>query len=141
MAKKRKQSVRSMEMKAVDKMMGSVAFVAPLSSAPQLVTIFGKQEAAGISAASWTMYLIVALITLAYGTFHNLRPIIISQSLWVVIDILIIVGVLMYGSGSTFAVTYDTLLILNNVGKALVVISFGFGALVLYQWHKLSTLK
>lgn len=128
-------------MKAVDKMMGSAAFVAPLSSAPQLVTIFGKQEAAGISAASWTMYLIVALITLAYGTFHNLRPIIISQSLWVVIDILIIVGVLMYGSGSTFAVTYDTLLILNNIGKALVVISFGFGALALYQWYKLSQLK
>lgn len=131
----------NMEKRAVDKMMGSVAFIAPLSSAPQLVTIFGKQEAAGISAASWAMYLMAALITLAYGVFHKLRPIIISQSLWIVIDILIIVGVLMYGGSKSVAVNYDTLLVINNIGKTLAVISFAFGGLALYQWSKLRSLK
>ena len=141
MAKKQKRSMINMEKRAVDKMMGSVAFIAPLSSAPQLVTIFGKQEASGISAASWAMYLLVALITLAYGAFHKLRPIIISQSLWIVIDVLIIIGVLMYGGSKSIAVNYDTLLLLNNIGKALIIISFAFGGLTLYQWSKLRTLK
>lgn len=126
-----------MEQQAVDKLMASVAFISPASATPQLVTIFGEQEVAGISIVSTVLYLVIALIVLAYGYFHKLRPIIISQSLWSAINFLIIVGVVMYGSGRSFAINYDALLFLNNFGKTLVVISFGFGALVLYQWYKL----
>lgn len=130
-----------MEKRAVDKMMGSVAFISPLSATPQLVTIFGKQEVAGISIASTALYFVIALIVLAYGAFHKLRPIIISQTLWSAINFLILIGVIMYGSNKSLAVNYDTLLVINNLGKTLVVISFAFGGLALYQWSKLRSLK
>lgn len=141
MAKKQKQSMINMEKRAVDKMMGSVAFISPLSATPQLVTIFGKQEVAGISIASTALYFVIALIVLAYGAFHKLRPIIISQTLWSAINFLILIGVIMYGSNKSLAVNYDTLLVINNLGKTLVVISFAFGGLALYQWSKLRSLK
>lgn len=131
----------NMEKRAVDKMMGSVAFISPLSATPQLVTIFGKQEVAGISIASTALYFVIALIVLAYGAFHKLRPIIISQTLWSAINFLILIGVIMYGSNKSLAVNYDTLLVINNLGKTLVVISFAFGGLALYQWSKLRSLK
>ncbi len=117
--------------------MNSVAFISPLSATPQIFTIFGKQQASGVSLASWIMYLLIGLITLAYGSFHKLRPIIISQSLWTIIDIVIIVGVIMYGSGKSISVNYDTLLLLNMFGKSLAVLSFVFGGLALYYWKKI----
>lgn len=137
MVRKKKQTLRTVEQRAVDKMMNSVAFISPLSATPQIFTIFGKQQASGVSLASWIMYLLIGLITLAYGSFHKLRPIIISQSLWTIIDIVIIVGVIMYGSGRSISVNYDTLLLLNMFGKSLAVMSFIFGGLALYYWQKI----
>lgn len=139
MVKKQKKSLRKREQLAVDQMMGAFAFISPLSATPQIFTIFGKQEASGVSIVSWTLYLLIGLITLAYGYFHKLRPIIISQSLWTIIDILIIVGILMYGSGKTFHTSYDTLLAFNGLGRSLVLLSFGFGIACLYSWYKLKT--
>ena len=132
MIKKPKSSLRRKEKKAVDQMMSAFAFISPLSATPQIVTIFGKQEASGVSIVSWSLYLLIGLITLAYGYFHKLRPIIISQLLWTIVDVLIIVGILMYGSGKTFRANYDTLLVFNGFGKALVILSFCFGTACLY---------
>lgn len=136
MVKKQKKSLRSREKLAVDQMMGAFAFISPLSATPQIFTIFAKQEASGVSIISWTLYLLIGLITLAYGYFHKLRPIIISQSLWTVIDVLIIVGILMYGSGKALNASYDTLLAFNGLGKSLILLSFAFGAAGLYSWYK-----
>lgn len=137
MVRKKKLSLRSAEQRAVDKMMNSVAFISPLSATPQIFTIFGKQQATGVSLVSWILYLLIGLITLAYGSFHKLRPIIISQSLWAIIDVIIIVGVVMYGSGKSIAINYDTMLALNMFGKSLIVLSFLFGGAALYYWQKL----
>jgi len=136
MATKKKQSLSKREERAVDKMMGSIAFISPLSATPQIITIFGKQQAAGVSLASWVMYLLIGLVTLAYGSFHKLRPIIISQALWSVVDILIIIGIVMYGSGRALHADYETLLLLNNLGKSLTVLSFAFGGASLLYWYK-----
>ncbi|MBP9738517.1 hypothetical protein KBD20_02420 [Candidatus Saccharibacteria bacterium] len=137
MVRKKKQSLRSLEKQTVDKMMGSVAFISPLSATPQIITIFGKQEAAGVSLISWSMYLVIGLITLAYGFFHKLRPIIISQTLWTIMNILIVIGVIMYGSGKSVSVNYNTLLAINTFGKTMMVLSFCFGIATLYFWYKL----
>ena len=136
MVTKKKQTLRSVEQRAVDKMMNSVAFISPLSATPQIFTIFGKQEATGVSLASWVLYLLIGLVTLAYGSFHKLRPIIISQSLWTIIDLVIITGVIMYGSGKSITVSYDSLLLLNTLGKSLTILSFVFGGVALYYWRK-----
>ncbi len=143
MLKKQKTSLRKKEEYAVDKMMGAFAFISPLSATPQIFTIFVKQEATGVSIVSWSLYLLIGLITLAYGYFHKLRPIIISQVLWSIMNVLIIIGILMYGSGKAFQANYDTLLLFNELGKSLVIISLCFGTASLYFWymHRVATMR
>jgi len=111
------------EKSAIDHMMVGVAFISPLTALPQVYEIFVNQQASGVSLVSWIMYLCLGLISLSYGLVHKLRPIIITQLLWSIMDILIIVGIVMYGSGRKPRISYDTLLILNNTGKLLTVVS------------------
>jgi uncharacterized protein with PQ loop repeat len=136
MVTKKKQSLKQREKKTVDSMMGSIAFISPLSATPQIFAIFGKQEAGGVSLASWILYLVIGLVTLAYGYFHKLRPIMISQALWTIIDLIIITGIIMYGSGKSFHASYETLSALNMFGKSLIICSAGFGVVSLYFWYK-----
>lgn len=141
MVKKQKASVRRAEMLAVDQTMGLIAFISPLSATPQIIAIFGKQEASGVSLLSWVLYFVIGLVTLAYGYFHKLRPIIISQTLWTAANLLIIIGVLMYGTGRSFHANYSTLLAYNMIGKSLTILSFIFGAGCLFYWYKYKKLN
>lgn len=131
-AKKSKQSRRRLEQRVVDTLMGYVAFIGPLSASPQVISIFLKQEARGVSLTSWIMFMCLGLVTLPYGIMHRLKPIIISQTLWLFIDMLLIIGIAMYGSGNRISLSYETLLLLNNIGKACGLLSIGFGAIALY---------
>ncbi len=131
-ARKKTHKVTRREKRTVDSLMGIVAFVGPLSAAPQVINIFIKQETEGVSILTWVLFMVLAVITLAYGVVHKLRPIIISQTLWLCIEALIITGVAMYGSGTKINLSYDVLLILNNIGKTAAFASMGFGVFGLY---------
>ncbi len=114
--------------KSIDGAMGIVAVAGPLSAAPQIIQIFANQEARGVSLLSWIFYLILGLVSLSYGVIHKLKPIVISQTLWLFIDAFLIAGIIMYGSGKKPALSYSTLLLLNNLGKTLAITSIVIGA-------------
>ena len=64
---------------------------------PQLMNIWVDQNAAGVSVVSWGAYLVCAIFWLAYGLLHRVKPIIYTNSVWIVLETMIITGALMYG--------------------------------------------
>lgn len=130
-----------MEKRTVDRMMGMVAFIGPASASPQVIEIFAHQSAQGVSLLSWVMYLMLGTVSLAYGLFHHLKPIIISQVLWAVMDILVIVGIVMYSQGIKISLSFDTMVVLNTIGKSLTLLSFVCGALAIGFFLKARGLK
>ncbi len=64
---------------------------------PQLSGIWIYKNASGVSAISWTAYLITAIFWTIYGIMHKEKPIIFIYSIWIILDILIVIGTLLYG--------------------------------------------
>jgi len=81
----------------MDKLVYVVSILAPIMTLPQVIIIWFGKNAQGISVISWIAYIICALIWLIYGFLHKNKPIIIMNFLWVLLDLLVIVGVFIYG--------------------------------------------
>jgi len=64
---------------------------------PQLWNVWFLKNATGVSAASWIGYTIIAVFWLIYGIAHKVKPIIISNMFWILLDILIVVGTIIHG--------------------------------------------
>lgn len=76
-----------------DMVVFAAAFLYPLSSVPQAIQIF-QGSTAGVSLYSWAGFAVFATIFLIYGLKNRITPMIITNSVWLIMDILIIVGLL-----------------------------------------------
>ena len=81
----------------MDKAIFAVGVVGPTMTIPQLMKIWVGKNASGVSAISWGAYLFVAIFWLIYGIMHKEKPIIFIYSIWIVVDIFIVIGTIMYG--------------------------------------------
>lgn len=73
----------------------TASYVYPLTGIPQLIYVFqGKID--GVSAVSWAGFAAFSLLFLTYSLKHKVKPMIVVYSLWLVIDLLVVVGVLYY---------------------------------------------
>ena len=72
------------------------ALAGPLSSIPQMWEIWMDRNATGVSFVTWTLFLVTSLVWLAYAIIHKDRPLIVSNSLWVVVEAIIMVGAALY---------------------------------------------
>jgi uncharacterized protein with PQ loop repeat len=95
-----------------------VAFVLPLSHISSIVNLYQTRVTTGLSLDTWIIYLIGALISLVYALANRLKPLIISNILWVTIGALMLYGIIKFGvlSGSN---SFERLLLFNNIGKTL----------------------
>ena len=69
----------------------------PFTALPQAVSIWTLHQAAGVSFWSAVGFTTVAGIWLTYGVVLREGPIVLSSSLWVILDLAIVTGVLRYG--------------------------------------------
>lgn len=74
-----------------------VAVLGPLVAIPQVLKIWIEQNASGVSIISWGAYLLGSIIWITYGLIHNEKPIIISNILWMIANIFIVIGIFVYG--------------------------------------------
>ena len=81
----------------MDKAIYVIGIVGPLMTIPQLIKIWVGKSATDVSLASWSGYLIYAIFWLIYGIMHKEKPIIITYVAWVALELLIVIGVLIYG--------------------------------------------
>ena len=75
----------------------AMAVIEPAMTVPQIYEIWTTQEAAGVSAATWILYIGAAVIWLLYGLQIKDKPLIISSSLWVFTEAAVVAGAIMYG--------------------------------------------
>lgn len=98
--------------------MYAVAFITPFSTVPQIITLFQTKVATGLSLQTWIMYLLFGMVPLAYAIINKIKPLIISNVLWTIIDLIMIVGIIKFGSLAGPS-SYEKLLFINNIGKTM----------------------
>ena len=72
------------------------AVLMPLTAIPQILKLHTTQDSSGVSLTMWLLYLIGIVPFLIYGLVHKQLQLIILNSLWLVVSILVISAVLMY---------------------------------------------
>lgn len=83
-------------MPLIDKLAYLGGLLGPVVTVPQLAEIWWYQNASGVSLFSWSAYLVGAFFWFAYGIFHRERPLIFSYGIWVVVDLFVVIGIILY---------------------------------------------
>ncbi len=83
-------------MKWLDKSMIYIGLISPLMATPQIIDIFANQDAGRVSGFSWGAYTILQFFWLAYGAAHKSKPLIVSAIAWIIVDLIIVIGVVIY---------------------------------------------
>lgn len=76
----------------LDKTAVIAAFIYPLSGLPQVVSVL-RGNSDGVSVASWLGFVVFCLFFMIYAIVHKIKPMIITNALWLVVDGLILIGV------------------------------------------------
>jgi uncharacterized protein with PQ loop repeat len=95
-----------------------VAFAMPLSHVPSILNLYQTKVTTGLSLDTWIIYFIGGLVPFAYAITNRMKPLIISNILWITIDLAMLFGIIKFGvlSGND---SFQRLLLINNVGKTL----------------------
>jgi uncharacterized protein with PQ loop repeat len=91
-----KYLTRKKETAVVDRLMGLAAIIHPLMGTPQIYKIYSTRDAIGVSLITWLGFMVLGLIFLAYGLVHRIKPFILTQLLWFVVDFLVVAGIVLY---------------------------------------------
>lgn len=70
--------------------------VQPLTTVPQVIKVYQTHDVAGLSLTTWLGYAIVGLVFLAYGLKYKLLPIVLTQTIWFVLQVSIVAGILLF---------------------------------------------
>jgi uncharacterized protein with PQ loop repeat len=77
--------------------MNVVSVLHPATALPQVWSIYATHNVSGVSAPTWLGFMAIGTVFMAYGVMHRLKPLILLQSLWFIIDGLIVLGIILYG--------------------------------------------
>lgn len=91
-----KHITRKQKITAIDQLMSAAAVIHPLTALPQVIEIYATQNVTGVSLWTWLGFMTLGVIFLSYGIVHKIMPFIVTQTLWFVIDFLIVGGILLY---------------------------------------------
>ncbi|MBT4650943.1 hypothetical protein HOC13_00270 [Candidatus Woesearchaeota archaeon] len=80
----------------LDKFILVIALLGPVMNVPQVFKIFYYQNPSGVSALTFTLLAVLNIPWLAYGFVHKEKPIILSSALWLITNLIIVSGVLVY---------------------------------------------
>ncbi len=79
-----------------DKMIYVVAIGTPLMTVTQVWQIWVEKKIIGVSMATWIASLVSAIFWLIYGVIHREKPIIYTQTLWMIFSAMIVIGLVIY---------------------------------------------
>ncbi|MFA5015218.1 MAG: hypothetical protein WC549_06735 [Actinomycetota bacterium] len=80
----------------IDKIIYVAAIAYPLTTIPQIVTIFVDQSSANVSLATWVLYDIFTIVFLWYAISKKIKPLVLEYSLWIVAQTIVVIGILIY---------------------------------------------
>jgi len=91
-----KREIKSPYLVFLDKLTFVAGVVGPFTVLPQIYSIFSSHSAAGVSLATWLLIFIVTFPWILYGTAHKDKSIMVSFTLWEVVNLTVVIGVLLY---------------------------------------------
>lgn len=80
----------------IDRVIYVVGIFSVLVLVPQLATILSTRSAEGVSILTWIGFFISSSFWLVYGLLHKEKPIIITNTGALIIDLMVIVSILIY---------------------------------------------
>jgi len=83
--------------KLLRRLTGGMSIFTLLMTVPQVWTIWIGREAAGVSVASWSAYLLSALLWFYFGLRKGDKNIYLPCVGWVLLDSAVIAGAIVYG--------------------------------------------
>ena len=81
----------------VDRAVYIIGTIAVLMTLPQVLKIWIEQNPTGVSLLTWSTYLFSNSIWISYGILHKEKPIIFVCSFGFILNILIVIGLIIYG--------------------------------------------
>ena len=87
---------RSRGMRILDRVVYTVGVIGPVMTIPQIVLIYGSQDATGVSPLSWGAWALLDIPWIVYGLVHREYPIVATYVFWFVSNVLVFVGALLY---------------------------------------------
>lgn len=95
---KKKTKIRETRyIRFLDKVTFVVGVIGPFTVLPQIYSIFTSHSAEGVSLFTWLLMFIVTLPWVFYGAAHKEKSILISFTLWEIMNFTVVIGVLLYG--------------------------------------------
>jgi len=92
-----KKTKKSSYIVFLDRLTFIVGIIGPFTVVPQIYSIFSTHSADGVSLATWLLIFIVTFPWILYGLAHKEKSIIVSFILWEIANLLVVLGVLIYG--------------------------------------------
>lgn len=89
--------VTAKERRFIDILMIAGGIIGPLSAIPQIMLIYGNQDAGSVSLTSWALFSVLSIIGLVYSIVHREKIILLGYSLYTIADISIVIGIILYG--------------------------------------------
>jgi len=81
----------------LSRILGGMSIFTMLMTVPQVLTIWVGHQAAGVSAVSWSAYLLSAILWFWYGLRKHDKNIYLPCVGWAGLDTAVIVGTVIYG--------------------------------------------
>ncbi len=80
----------------LDRVTNICAVLLPFTTLDQLYIIYVKRQTDGVSALTWFLYAVLTIPLLFYSVVRRDKPMIVLNGLWVVIDLSVWFGVVLY---------------------------------------------
>lgn len=84
------------EKRLINRVCAVFAVLMPLTTIPQITLLYMTKDAHGLSLLMWVLYSIGCVPFLAFGFIYKHVQLIVLNSLWLVVQAIMIVGIIMY---------------------------------------------
>ena len=83
-------------LRLLDAIVYAAGMVGPFATMPQVLIVYIDHNVAGISIFTWLAWAILDIPWVIYGFVHKNHPIIITYTLWALINLSVVIGVILY---------------------------------------------
>ena len=80
----------------LDYLMYGVGIFGPLALLPQILQLYRTQSAEGLSLLTWSLLTAINVLWGMYGLAHKDKPLFIAHAIFILFDLAIVAGILLY---------------------------------------------
>lgn len=92
-----RQSTPSTLTRTVDKTAYVAALLGPMTTVPQIITIYRTHSAEDISILAWAGFSLYSAFWILYGWVHRDVPLTLANLLWTILQVMVMVGAILWG--------------------------------------------